>query len=289
MKSVAHRNTMLAHLRMSLPIEVPDGVERFSRELRKGALRRRARRCLKTNRDFSVRRFGAWRWNVRTAEKAALIESILGDPDGFLARARPLKQGRSSTLGTADGLVLKRYNFKKPLNALKDLFRGSRGRLGFQKAYHLELCGVTTPRVLATADHRVWGLPTRSYVLMDEVPEAVDAGNWSQDSRPAGRAIGRLLARLHDEGFTHRDLKETNILLNAAGVPYIIDLDGLRFVSTVMADQAREDLQRLARGLAPLGRLTRPNVIAFLLAYCRERELPKLRPRQLFPRAPRRP
>jgi tRNA A-37 threonylcarbamoyl transferase component Bud32 len=280
---------MLAHLRMSLPIDVPEDVERFSRELRKRALRRRARRCLKVNRDFSVRRFGAWKWNVRTANLSASLERILEDPDGFLARARPLKRGRSSTLAAAAGLVLKRYNFKKPLNALKDLLRGSRGRRGFQKAYHLELCGVATPRVLATADYRVWGLPTRSYVLMDEVPEAVDAGNWSEDPRRAGRSIGGLLARLHDEGFTHRDLKETNILFDAAGVPCVIDLDGLRFVSTVMEDEAREDLQRLARGLAPLGRLTRPFVIAFLLTYCRQRAMPKLRPRQLFPHALRRP
>jgi serine/threonine protein kinase len=90
-----------------------------------------------------------------------------------------------------------------------------------------------------------------------------------------------LLARLHDEGFTHRDLKETNLLFDAAGVPHLIDLDGVRFVSVVTESEARTDLERLARGLAPLGKLTRANTLTFLLAYCRQR---KRRARQLFPR-----
>jgi tRNA A-37 threonylcarbamoyl transferase component Bud32 len=283
----ANRDTMLSHLRVALPIAVSPGVELYSRELRKRALQKRSRRCLKLNRDFSARRFGTWKWHVRTADITPRIAKILEDPDGFLKLGRSLKQGRSSTVAASDGFVLKRYNFKKPLNAVKDFFRGSRGRRGFQKAYHLELCGLATPRVLAAADHRVAGLPTRSYLLMKEVPEAMDAGKWEGNPRHAARAIGTLLARLHDEGFTHRDLKETNILFDAAGQPQVIDLDGLNFVSTVMEDESRADLQRLARGLAPLGRLTRPNVIAFLLSYCRQRELPKLRPRQMFPRAVR--
>jgi tRNA A-37 threonylcarbamoyl transferase component Bud32 len=276
-----NRDTMLAHLRMSLPLDVPRNVEWFSRELRQRALLRRSRRCLKSNRDFSVRRFGTWKWNARSADLVGQVEKILEDPDGFMESARPLKRGRSSTLAAGEGLVLKRYNFKKPLNALKDLFRGSRGRRGFRKAYHLELCGVTTPRVVATADQLNWGLPTRSYVLMREVPAAIDAGKWDQDPRCAARALAALLARLHDEGFTHRDLKETNLLFDAAGVPHLIDLDGVRFVSVFTESEARTDLERLARGLAPLGKLTRANTLTFLLAYCRQR---KRRARQLFPR-----
>lgn len=179
------------------------------------------------------------------------------------------------------GVVLKRYNFKKPLNLLKDVWRGSRGRRGFRKGYHLEICGLATARVLATADVRVLGLPTRSYVLMEEIPNAVDAGAWRGEPRAAGRALGQLLARLHEEGFTHRDLKETNLLFASNGVPHIINLDGLGFVSEVSLAEARTNLVRLAEGLASAGQLSRAGVLAFLLAYGRAR---KLRPRQLFPR-----
>jgi tRNA A-37 threonylcarbamoyl transferase component Bud32 len=276
-----NRDRMLALLRMSLPIPVSRHVELLSRELRKRALFERSRRCLKTNREFSVQRFGAWRWNVRTSSVTPAVQAVLAAPDKFIDEARALKRGKSSTVAARDGLVLKRYNFKKPLNLLKDLFRGSRGRRGFRKAYHLELCGTPTARGVATADRRVCGVPVRSYVLMEEIPNAIDAGQWNGDPRHAAQMLGTLLADLHNDGFTHRDLKETNLLFDANGVPHLIDLDGLNFVFDVTPDEAAANLQRLAKGLRANGKFTRSNAIAFMLTYCRAREL---RPRQLFPR-----
>lgn len=271
---------MLAAARMTLPIPVASRVAQLSLALRKKLLHSRSRRCLKTNRDFARKQFGAWNWHVRTAAVTPDIEAILRDPDGFLhTTARAMKRGRSSSVGAAGGLVLKRYNFKKPLNLLKDLFRGSRARRGFRKAHHLELAGVATPRVLAAADHRVAGLPSRSYLLMEEIPGAQDAGQWTGQPHAAARALGELLARLHHEGFTHRDLKETNVLFDASGTPHLIDLDGLEFVSEVSATEAAANLQRLARGLAAAGKFTRSNILVFLLAYCRRRGV---RPRPLF-------
>jgi hypothetical protein len=271
---------MLALLRMSLPIEVPAPIELLARTLRKEALQKRARRCLKVNRDFSVHRAGGLTWHVRT-ESAARAGRIMADPDRFIEGARPLKLGRSATVAAGDGLVLKRYNFKKPLNALKDLFRGSRAHRGFVKGHHLELCGIATARLLASADRRVLGLPVRSYLLMEEVRGATDAAHWMGDARAGARAIGALLARLHNDGFVHRDLKETNILFDTTGIPHLIDLDGLNFVFHVTPDDAVANLERFAAGMAGHGRISRPNVIAFLLSYCRRRGL---RPRQLFAR-----
>ena len=273
--------SMLAAARMALLIPVSPRVAQLSLALRKKLLRSRSRRCLKTNRDFTRKQFGAWQWHVRIAAVTPAIEVILRAPDDFLhTTALAMKLGRSSTVGAASGLVLKRYNFKKPLNLLKDLFRGSRTRRGFRKAHHLELAGIATPRVLAAADHRVMGLPSRSYLLMEEIPNAQDAVQWTGEPCAAARALGELLARLHHEGFTHRDLKETNVLFDASGTPHLIDLDGLEFVSEVSAPEAASNLQRLARGLTAAGKLTRPNTLAFLLAYCRRRHV---RPRQLFP------
>jgi tRNA A-37 threonylcarbamoyl transferase component Bud32 len=270
---------MLALLRMSLPIPVPAHVDLLARLLRKEALQKRARRCLKVNRDFSVQSSAGRRWHVRSAALPAIVDAM-AEPDAFLERARPLKHGRSSTVAVADGIVIKRYNFKKPLNALKDFFRGSRARRGFVKGYHLELCGIATAAVLAGGDHRVLGLPVRSYLLMEEVRGATDAAQWAGDLRAAAHALGVLLAKLHDEGFVHRDLKETNILFDSAGVPHLIDLDGLKFAFDVAASDAAANLERFAAGMARHGRLSRANVIVFLLSYCRRR---RVRPRQLFP------
>ena len=282
-ESVRRRNhdRMLALLCMTLPIKVPIEIEEASRALRKRALWRRSRRCLKMNRDFSMQRFGHWRWNVRTGSVTPALADLMSAPDKFIAQARSLKRGRSSTVATQFGVVLKRYNFKKPLNLLKDLFRGSRARRGFRKGYHLELCDIATPRIIGAGERRVFGLPIRSYVLMEEVPGACEAHDWDGDPRHAAHALGALLARLHDEGFSHRDLKESNILFNSNGVPQLIDLDGLTFEVDVTAGEAAANLRRLAAGLAPVGRLTRSNIISFLLAYCRNR---RVRPRLLFPR-----
>ena len=274
-------DAMLAAAHMTLPIPVSPRVARLSLAMRKKLVHSRSRRCLKTNRDFARKIFGDWSWHVRTASVNPALETILRAPDDFLhTTAQAMKRGRSSTVGAAQGLVLKRYNFKKPHNLLKDLFRGSPARRGFRKAHHLELAGLATPRVLAAADPRVAGLPSRSYLLMEEIPAAVDAGQWAGAPRPAARALGELLARLHHEGFTHRDLKETNVLFNSAGTPHLIDLDGLEFVSEVSTAEAAANLERLARGLAAAGKLTRSNLITFLLAYGRRRHV---RPRVLFP------
>jgi len=275
------RDLMLATARMALELPVSREVECLSLALRKDALRHRSKRCLKTNRDFARKTFGAWKWNVRLRTLTPEVEQILREPDKFIESARSLKRGRSSTVSAGRGIVLKRYNFKKPLNLVKDLWRGSRGRRGFRKGYHLELAEIATARVFATTDHRVCGFLTRSYVLMDEIPRAVDAGQWSGDPRPAARALGKLIGRLHHEGFTHRDLKETNLLFNPDGVPHLIDLDGLEFVSEVSAEEASANLRRLAEGSGTAGKLNRANVLAFLLTYCRARQTT---PRRIFPR-----
>ena len=276
-ESEGNRDHMLAQLRISLPLKLPTNIERFSQMLRQRALKRRSIRCLRTNREFSIKRFGNWKWHVRTAAVTPEVERTLSDPDKFIERESALKQGRSSTVAAAQGLVLKRYNFKKPLNLLKDLFRGSRGRRGYHKAYHLELCGVATARVLATTDVRVLGLPTRSYILMEEITPGTHAGIWKDDERTAARKLGKLIGQLHREGFVHRDLKETNILFDTRGEPHLIDLDGLAFVGSVVPDEAIPNLKRLAEGLA--SRCTRSNIVMFLLAYCRAR---RMRPHELF-------
>jgi tRNA A-37 threonylcarbamoyl transferase component Bud32 len=272
------RDVMLVQLAAMLMLPVSETVLSKARAWRRRAYAERSKRCWKVNRDFGRREFGELRWQVRRGAVSPAVEVVLRDPDGFLARAKVLKAGRSATVGAADGLVLKRYNFKKPLNAVKDLFRGSKGRRGFQKAYHLELCGFPTPCVLATADRRVLGFPVGSYILMEEVPNAVDAGKWNGD---VARGVARLIGRLHEEGFTHRDLKETNILFDGKGTSHLIDLDGLVFMGTVSIAEAVANLRRLSEGMQAVGRLTRLNTMRFMHCYCRIREV---RPRQMFPR-----
>lgn len=100
----------LARLRMFLPIDVPP-----NKEMERQFLARRARRCLKRNRDFD--RQDGWYYRKQ------FWKPEWRDTGAFFARARILKRGRTSLVGAADGVVMKQYNLRRPSRLLKDLFR----------------------------------------------------------------------------------------------------------------------------------------------------------------------
>lgn len=270
------RRRNLARLRLSLPLPVPPEVMQLSEVMRRDFLEERSRRCLRHNRDFAPRHAGGLNWQVRTALLTPAAEAVLVDPDGWLARLPKLiKDGRTTTVGLADGLVLKRFNFRKLINLAKDLLRPSRARRALRKAYHLELAGILTPRCLAAADRRALGFLLRSYLLMEEIPGAMDLTAYLRRGNapePAViRAAAELLARLHHEGFSHRDLKESNLVLDSCGKLHLIDLDGMDYLGRVSDAQAAADLERLARGVAAYPQVTRAHREHFLRGYWRAR------------------
>jgi tRNA A-37 threonylcarbamoyl transferase component Bud32 len=225
-----------------------------------------------------IRRRGGLRWLVRSSHLTLSVETILSTPDTFLEQARVLKPSRSSAVSAREGLVLKRYNLRKWGNLPLDLFRGSRARRAFRKAYRLELCGIATARPIATADERLWFLPVRSYLLMEEIQGAVPLRAWSGSKPAACKLLADLLGRMHREGFTHRDLKGGNILFDERGQPHLIDLDGLRFIRQVSHERAIADLTRLAQDMTSWH--WRPSLsqrACFLATYCRVRKLPDWR------------
>jgi tRNA A-37 threonylcarbamoyl transferase component Bud32 len=215
---------------------------------------------------------GGLRWLVRPAFLNPRVENILSAPDEFLARAQVLKPSRSSAVSARDGLVLKRYNFRKWRNLFKDLFRGSKARRCFYRGIQLEQAGVQTARMLAFAEQRCCSISLRSYLLMEEISQATDLASWRGEKRRAIHALARLIARLHDAGFVHRDLKEGNILFNGGGQPFLVDLDGLRNVRRVKDGQAAADLARLTQAATTQGRATRSDCARFLQIYCRARQ-----------------
>jgi tRNA A-37 threonylcarbamoyl transferase component Bud32 len=258
----------LALLRIHLPVKVSPEVERLSAQERRRRLYYRSKRCLKHNREFAPKNLGGLHWQIRLPFQNAEVERILAAPDEFLAtRAQILKPGRSSTVGKADGLVLKRYNFRKFGNLFKDLFRPSKAQRAFRKAYHLELVGVPTARAIATADRRVARILLRSYFLMEEIPGASHLGQWRGDNAHAIQTVAALLAKLHNEGFSHRDLKETNLIFDRDQRLYLIDLEGLEYLETVPPDRARADFARLERALAALPQFSEAERIALRERY----------------------
>lgn len=266
--SEAERKLNLALLRMHLPINVSPDVAELSRRVRRQRFHHRSQRVLRNRVETQPKRFGGLLWHIRPQFQNENVERILASPDEFLTtRAKILKPGRSTTVGCADDLVLKRYNLRKFLNLFKDLFRASKAERAFRKAFHLELVGIPTARAIASTERRVARFLLRSYLLMEEIPGAIHLGEWRDDSAKAIESLARLLAKLHDEGFSHRDLKETNLLFDREQRLFLIDLEGLKFLDNVPASRADADLARLDKALASLPQFSQADRITLRKRY----------------------
>jgi tRNA A-37 threonylcarbamoyl transferase component Bud32 len=230
----------------------------------------RRKRCVKTNRDFRQVTFGERRWWVRTAWNDAELAGILKDPDAALAKhAQLLKQSPETTVGAIGRFVIKAYHAHRPYALLKDCFRSSRSHRAYRKAYHLELAGIPTARPVAVTSVRTFGVITRGYFVMERIAPAVPLREFQGDPELAAFRLARLIGAMHRAGFSHRDLKDTNLVFDGADQPFLIDVDGSRFVGVVPPGRVVSDLARFARG-ALRGRVIPPRLRRrFLREYCR--------------------
>jgi tRNA A-37 threonylcarbamoyl transferase component Bud32 len=258
-------------------------IQSRSRVIRRGLWARRSSRCLEHNLRFNPKIMGGLRWWVRLEFLNENLRALMENPDKALEKCTKLfKSGpnRQSTVGSFDGLVLKRFNVKNRLNYVKDLFRPSRAFRAYQKAYHLELLGLPTPRPVAAAERRILRVLTSSYLVTEEIPGATDLAMLLRSGQSPARNLvnqtAELIARLHDEGFSHSDLKETNIVRDQTGKLYVLDLDALSYARTVSEERAAADLERLARAAAKYPNVTRADRIAFLRAYFKARKLKRI-------------
>src|SRR5262245_25071080 len=92
--SQAERDTNLAFLNIFFPLPLSRDVLRLSGQFRKAYYARRAKRCLKVNREFTRRIFGTLRWHVRIPYLSSDLEKVLVNPDNFFeVRAEIFKRG----------------------------------------------------------------------------------------------------------------------------------------------------------------------------------------------------
>jgi tRNA A-37 threonylcarbamoyl transferase component Bud32 len=241
--------------------------------------RRDVERSLEENRDFAIVEAGGLVWHTRRELLRDEHRRVLTDPDAHLRHGPDLlKDGRGTTVARTPGEgVLKRFNLKRYRNLLTNQIAGSRARLAFQQAYHLETMGIRTARALAFADRTRFGCIYRSYLLMELVPHVQPGATafraWEGRRPDLKRRVlveaGRTIGRLHDAGFSNRDLKASNLLVNDAGDLWVIDLDGVAHQPRVPEEQRLKNLRRMVRDLPRYGHLSRREALTFLRAYAR--------------------
>ena len=103
---------------------------------------------------------------------------------------------------------------------------------------------------------------------MEKIDEAKDLADINYDDTRLIKSLAELIGKMHAEGFVHRDLKASNILVGSNGKPHLIDLDGLSYLGKVSANAAASNLKRLERGLLGKPIFNRRNWMSFLRVYC---------------------
>ena len=221
--------------------------------------------------EFIPLQCGSLRWQVRRSCVNDVLRRILETPDASLTGPGLLKADPGSTVGRTHGFVVKRFMTRTLADHLQGMVRLSPALRACHKAGDLERAGIPTARPVAVADRRLLGFLVASYFVMEEIPAGTLLRERRHDKRQTIPRLAALVATLHQRGFSHRDLKEPNILLDADGQPYLIDLEGLRSGITVSDRRAARDFARLAKAALGLANVTRADQVRFLQHYLAER------------------
>jgi len=159
---------------------------------------------------------------------------LLDDPEQAMARGVVIKAGRTATVVRQNGdagLIIKRYNNKSHWHALRrSLAPRSRACWAWLNGHRLAFLGIPAARPLALIETRQRGIRGPSYLVMADVGTDDLAAFIARDQvTPAlAERIAGLLAALAAADLAHRDLKASNVVIDAGGIPHLIDLDALR-------------------------------------------------------------
>jgi len=267
--------------------------------------RRRDRRC---------RRPGKYFFRIRTWRVKALAVAELDRPDHRRWLCEPealMTCGDVEVVKTEAGAAIVRTDLKDrtgarciyvkriPVRTWRGCLRRSPAMRAWRRGHGMLNRALPTARPLAVVNRR-WGpFLRRSYLVTEAVPHAVSL--YDLLSRPTltgaqasvlAAALGRLVAGMHEVGFSHGDLKLVNILARLEGgrrhdqqcatagqdrpchlALWLIDLDGARRHRGPV--RRRRRVRDLARLLVAIRRFDRghPGVVgrdecrAFLDAY----------------------
>ena len=244
----------------------------------------------------------AWPTHAPTKLKfdRAQWQHWLEDPEAWFTpedRSWIIKDSRTAMvcrqrLTTRDGhsfdTVCKRSLPRTLLRRLIYLFRTSRPMLTWKRGNALLSRQIPTARPLAVVERRRFGLLIDSFVVTEHLDHALDLDTLltvklRQASDATRRSVknaivadlATVLSRLYASGFTHRDLKAPNVMVqwdpDLAMDPRVllVDLDGLHRVRRATMSRQIRGLTRLNISLDHCKRATLTDRARFLKRYLR--------------------
>jgi len=230
-------------------------------------------------------------WRRALADPAVLlsgkgVEVVKDSPSSLVVRRR-LRVGPHEL-----DVFVKRVRRKRRWKALADCFRPSRPMRNFALGHALLTRRIATALPLAALERRVGCVLTDSILITEAVkaPRLHDFLNTWLATPPRGDTpldvpeqrqlaqevlwqLGRMLQRLHDNRFAHRDLKATNILIRwspgTSPEVVLVDLDGLTRRQVLTARRRFQGLMRLNVSLLKCPVVNRAGRLRMLMGYLR--------------------
>jgi len=222
-------------------------------------------------------------------------ERLLSGPDTKVIKDSPSVKVVRTTLRVGEhdlNVFVKRSRRKRTWKILLDCFRSAKPIRAFRLGHALLTRRIATALPLAALQRRVGPLLLDSILITETVdaPQLYQflnqwlAGGPSSDSplsasqrthlaREVLWQMGRLLQRLHDNSFHHRDLKGQNMLVQwspgASPQIVLVDLDGLRRVRRLTQKQRFHGLMRLNVSLLRCPPVNHAGRLRMLLGYMR--------------------
>lgn len=218
------------------------------RELRKQAYVEKAfRDCTRFVCRSSFRRYMVCERDEYSDE----MQTVLENPDKFIADGHSLKEGRTSTVTLVHlqdrSLVIKRYNIKGVVHGLKRAFRKSRAWVSWSNAFRLEFLDISALKPIALLEDRLGPLRSKAYFITEyiEGPDALQCLREMEKPNGELEALADILTKLSASQISHGDLKATNFVMSIDG-PVVIDLDAMREHKSQLtfAKAFKNDLER---------------------------------------------
>lgn len=215
------------------------GSTRWHRQLSKAADAFRHRRARRISRkgfrncsEFVVRRRDRLRiCQRRDLPRAALDDWLQSSNLAPLSEETILKPGNSQTVWVSRiggrEVVIKRYNLKSRLHALRRMFTRSRASRSWENALSLRAYHIATPQPLAMIEERRFGFRRRAWLITDRAA-GIGAHRYiseHSDEQTLAR-LASVVKAFGENGLVHGDMKATNFMMTDELVE-VIDLDSL--------------------------------------------------------------
>jgi len=187
------------------------------------------------------------------------VERFVGSLDQRCEDGDLIKTDKKTSINTCDmgscALVVKRYNYRGTVHALRQTVFGTRARRAWKNARVLQQVHISTPQALACIEIKRHGMIVWSYIITERFAgDNLHFHIIKQCPDQAGcqkiiSALQRLIDQMGEQRITHRDLKHSNIMMNEEGQAALIDLDSMQVhrFDLVYRIKRAKDLKAFAR------------------------------------------